>query len=160
MKEKKHIKWLNGFARLLCALITTEVKIQMDSPLKFYRLPRDKNVQLEYSKIFHTKSINWTQGHICVAHWSINRENSADLPDIIIPENQYEIICEKCTKAKRTFELYKSPSNKLRNQLKNAKRKYEVATKIMATTPKTSRNLVKRDIAVYFEEKRIFKETI
>ena len=116
--------------------------------LKFYRLPRDKNVQLEYSKIFHTKSINWTQGHICVAHWSTNRENSADLPDIIIPENQYEIICEKYTKAKRTFELYKSPSNKLRNQLKNAKRKYEVATKIMATTPKTSRNLVKRDMSL------------
>ena len=70
------------------------------------------------------------------------------MPDIIIPENQYEIICEKYTKAKRTFELYKSPSNKLRNQLKNAKRKYEVATKIMATTPKTSRNLVKRDMSL------------
>ena len=90
--------------------------------LKFYRLPRAEDVQRSYKVLFHTTGMNWKNGHICSAHWSNGRENSEHLPDIIVPEDQYNKLLNKCTTAKSSLDSYKNPSEKLKLRYKNAKR--------------------------------------
>ena len=55
--------------------------------LKYYRLPRSESIQKVYMELFMTSGMNWGKGHICGAHWSKPRENSTDLPDIIVPDD-------------------------------------------------------------------------
>jgi hypothetical protein len=128
--------------------------------LKFYRLPRLESVQKIYMKLFMTSGMNWENGHICGDHWSKERENSNVLPDIIIPENQYEKICEKHTLAKKTFDSYKNPNEKLKLRYKTAKRKFEVATQIKNSTPQKLRNVPLRDgsTPVVYKKKELSKK--
>ena len=60
-----------------------QTKDENVEPLKYYRLPRDKNLQKEYQKILNTSGINWKQGHICCQHWSCGeRKTPTTLPDV------------------------------------------------------------------------------
>ena len=114
-------------------------------PLKFYRLPREEPIQAEYRKIFQTSGINWSQGHICAAHWSNNvRKNTSDLPDIAIPSDQYAKICEKYNTAKSLLETYKNPNDKLKQRFKKAKRRFEIANKLISAPKREVRTPVER----------------
>ena len=75
--------------------------------LKYYRLLRSESIQKVYMKLFMTSGMNWGKGRIRGAHWSKPRENSTDLSDIIVPDDQYDKISEKHALAKKTFESYK-----------------------------------------------------
>ena len=46
------------------------------------------------------------------------RENPNDLPDIIIPDDQYEKICKKHSLAKIELDSYKYPSDMLKKRYK------------------------------------------
>ena len=84
-------------------------------------------------KLFTTSGMDWGKGHICGAHWGKPRENSTDLPDIIVPDDQYDKICEKHTLAKNTFKSYKNPNYKFKLRYKTAKRRFKIATEIKKT---------------------------
>ena len=103
-------------------------------PLSYYRLPRDESTQSAYRKIFKTTGMNWEKGHICSAHWSSGkRQNTKDLPNIVIPADQFEKIKQIYEAAQDLISKYKNPTEKLKTQLKNAKRKYELALQIIAS---------------------------
>ena len=115
------------------------------NPLKFYRLPSDKNVQSEYQRFFKTTGINWRKGHICAAHWSCGeRKTPQDLPDVAVPVAQYELMKIKYERAKKTFDTACDPTTKQKLAYKNAKQKLNTATKIFKNTPlkRISRNLI------------------
>ena len=65
--------------------------------LKYYRLPRSESI---HEVVYDKSGMNWAKGHICGSHWSKPRGNSTDLPDIV-PDDQYDKICEKHTLAKK-----------------------------------------------------------
>ena len=124
-------------------------------PLKFYRLPREELIQAEYRKIFQTDGINWSKGHICAAHWTNNvRESTTCLPDIAIPSDQYAKINEKYTKAKHLLENYKNPNDKLKQQYKKAKRRYELANKLISAPKREVRTPVGRSTPLPSSKKR------
>ena len=50
-----------------------------------------------------------------------------DLPDIPIPENQFEKIKQKYITAKNVKNKYKNPTQKIQSQFKKAKRRLEIA---------------------------------
>ena len=92
--------------------------------IKYYRLPRSESVQKIYMKLFKTSGMNWEKGHIYGAHWSKKeRENPNDLPDIIIPDDQYEKICKKHSLAKKKLDSYKNPSDMLKKMIQISKEK-------------------------------------
>ena len=122
--------------------------------LKYYHLPRSESIQKVYMKLFKTSGMNWGKGHICGAHWSKPRENATHLPDIIVPDDQYDKICEKHTLAKKTFESYKNPNDKLKLRYKTAKRRFKVATEIKNTVPEKQQNPIERDASVPIVLKR------
>ena len=74
--------------------------------IKFYRLPRDPEVQAAYTRILQTTGINWHSGHICAEHWSRGyRENaSADFPDVPVPASQLVTLKKKLKQAKAQLE--------------------------------------------------------
>ena len=74
--------------------------------IKFYRLPRDLEVQDAYPRILQTTGINWHSGHICAEHWSRGyRENAnADFPDISVPASQLVTLEKKLKQAKAHLE--------------------------------------------------------
>ena len=58
--------------------------------IKYYSLPKNENLQIQYLKILKTKGMNWRMGHICCEHWSSgNREHFNSLPDVVVPPSQY-----------------------------------------------------------------------
>ena len=71
-----------------------------------YRLPRENSeIQSQNKIIFRTYGFklesDWNDGHICAAHSGTGERNVHDLPDIPIPEDQFEKIknlyyCKKC----------------------------------------------------------------
>jgi len=69
---------------------------------RFYRLPRDPEVQAAYTRILQTTGITWHSGHICAKHWSRGyRENaSADFPDIPAPASQLVTLEKRLKQAK------------------------------------------------------------
>ena len=107
--------------------------------LKYYRLPREENIQAAYRKVFQTSGMNWGKGHICAAHWSSGfRKGTNDLPDVAVPSDQYEKMHQKYITAEKVLLKYKKPSDKIRTQFKKAKHKYELATQqIIAPKPAT-----------------------
>ena len=74
--------------------------------IKFYRLPRDPEVQASYTRILQTTGINWHSGYICVEHWSRGyRENaSADVPDIPVLASQLLTLEKKLKQAEAQLE--------------------------------------------------------
>ena len=53
----------------------------LGQPIKFYRLPRDPEIQRADQSVLKTTGINWKNGHICSAHWSQGeRKDTSDLP--------------------------------------------------------------------------------
>ena len=72
-----------------------------------YRLPRENSeIQSQYKIIFRTHGfkleLDWNDGHICAAHSGTReRKNVHDLPDIPIPEDQFEKIKQKYIIAKK-----------------------------------------------------------
>ena len=83
----------------------------------------------------------------------VNQEKT-DLPDIIVPDDQYDKICEKHTLAKKTFESHKNPNYKLKLRYKTAKRRFEVATEIKNNVPEKQRKPIERDVSVPIVLKR------
>ena len=106
-------------------------------------MPREEPIQAEYRKIFHTSGINWSQGHICAAHWSNNvRKNTSD---IAILSDQYAKICEKYNTAKSLLETYKNPNDRLKQRFKKYKRRaVEIANKLISAPKREVRTPVER----------------
>ena len=57
----------------------------------------------------------------------LGKKNVQDLPDIPIPENQFEKIKQKYITAKNVKNKYKNPTQKIQSQYKKAKRRLEIA---------------------------------
>ena len=73
-----------------------------ENKLKFYRLPRNTELQREYSRILQTTGINCNSANICSHHWSKGfRENVEDLPDVPAHESQIARLRIKLEKARR-----------------------------------------------------------
>ena len=82
------VKWFCSSA-LCCNNFSTRDK--NNAPMKYYRLPRNKETPIQYGKILQTSGINWEKGHICAAHWSSGeRKNALDIPDVPVPSVQYD----------------------------------------------------------------------
>ena len=75
---------------LLCIMYQQHRTVLPDgSKVKYYRLPRDKSIQQQYTTILKTTGINFKNGHICSQHWKKGfKESTADLPDICVPLTQ------------------------------------------------------------------------
>ena len=57
---------------------------------------------------------NRNDKHTCPANWSTwDRKNVYDLPDILIPEDQFEKIKQKHITAKDIKNKYKNPTQKI-----------------------------------------------
>ena len=69
--------------------------------LKYYRLPRDPNLQRQYQAVLKTAGLNWKSGHLCEEHWSSVRAQSSDIPDVPAPHSQLVKLEEKYEKANR-----------------------------------------------------------
>ena len=127
-------------------------------PLNFYRLPRDKSIQSEYMRIFKTSGMNWKRGHICGAHWSNGvRENSSQLPSIVVTLKQLNKLKAKYELAEKTYKSSTKPNEQEINRYKNAKRKFEVAQSIITTPAKKIRVPVERSSVVEKKEKALSK---
>ena len=87
-------------------------KDSIGEKLKHYCLPRENSeIQSQYKIIFRTDRFNWKDRLICAAHWSTGeRKIMHDLPDIPIPENQFEKIKQKYITAKNIKNKYKYPT--------------------------------------------------
>ena len=85
--------------------------------------------------------MNWNKGNSMFGSMeSWGKKSVSDLPDTPIPVDQLQKIREKFEAAKNFLEKYKTPSQKLHMQYKNAKRKIEITSQIS----KESQNFVKR----------------
>ena len=147
--------------------------------IKFYRLPRDPEVQASYTRILQTTGINWHSGHICAEHWSRGyRENaSADVPDIPVPASQLVILEKKLKQAKAQLERKATKPGKqkvsgLERKLFLAKRcsvisgskKRKAPTERDQPTAKRSRKLSKRQLSTRLgaseEDKQLLTEQL
>jgi len=137
-------------------------RIPQEKSIKFYRLPRDREVQAAYTRILQTTGINWHSGHICAEHWSRGyRVNaSADFPDIPAPASQLVTLEKKLKQAKAQLERKatkpaKRKVSSLERKLFLAKRcsvisgskKREAPTERDQPTAKRSRKLSKRQFS-------------
>ena len=94
------------------------------SKLKYYRLPRNPNIQREYKRLFKTEGWNWREGFICCEHWENKlRKTSSDLPNVIVPSSQIEKLKEFVDTAKENCS--KNPSSQNKAEFTNLKRKLE-----------------------------------
>ncbi|XP_057295041.1 uncharacterized protein LOC130623561 [Hydractinia symbiolongicarpus] len=91
--------------------------------LIFYRLPRTKDLQMEYQKIIKTAGVNWKNGHICCKHWSAGYKINETLPDVTVPQSQIPIIEQKYNRAKERLEKTQSAANKMK--VKELKKKFK-----------------------------------
>ena len=73
-------------------------------PLKYYRLPREENLQPQYRKIFRTDGMNWNKGHTCPAYWSHGERKSIN--DTLIPADQLQKIPEKFETTNNILEIH------------------------------------------------------
>ena len=90
------------------------------SKLKYYKLPRDKDIQQKYISILKTSGINFQNGYICSQHWGKgHRESTNDLPDIPVPPSQLL----------KLQESVKTPTSSSRKQ-SSLKRKLDAAERI------------------------------
>ena len=98
-----------------------------------YRLPTDEDTQKAYQLFFKTTSnINWKTGYICGAHWTSGvRQNPKDLPQIVLPPGQFELIKTKYERAKHTFKAAAKPTTVQRKTYVNAKNKFNTAATIV-----------------------------
>lgn len=143
--------------------------------IKFYRLPRDPEVQAAYTRILQTTGINWHSGHICAEHWSRGyRENAtADFPDIPVPASQLVALEKKLKQAKAQLERKatkpaKRKVSKLERKLFLAKRlsvisgskKRKAPTERDEQTPKKPRNLSKRQLSTRLNASEEDKERL
>ena len=72
-----------------------------------------------------------------------------DLPDISIPENQFQKMKQKYVTAKNVKNQCKNPTQKLQSHYKKAKRKFEIVQEVISNPPKpTTRSPMKRESAV------------
>ena len=79
--------------------------------IKYYSLPKNENLQVQYQKILKTKGMNWKNGQICCKHWSSgNREHLNSLPDVVLPPSQYIIHKNKYNKCFIQFKRLKEPT--------------------------------------------------
>ena len=116
------------------------------NPISYYRLPRLEKLQQQYSKILKTEGMNWKDGHICSAHWSRGfRENTFDLPDVPVPEEQLNKLKQKFDNAKKLFDSATKPSSKMRATLSKNKRKYNVALQLSNAQPVKTRREIKKE---------------
>ena len=79
--------------------------------MKYYRLPRENSeIQWQYKIVLRTNESNWNDRHIYAAHWSTGeRKIVHDLPDILIPKNQFKKIKQKYNIAKNVKNKCKNP---------------------------------------------------
>ena len=100
-------------------------------PIKFYRLPRNPEIQAEYRKNLKTSGINWKDGHICAEHWKSGlRKDTNDLPNVAVPSSQIERHRIKYENALRIANSATNVSAKQRETLKKVKKKYELEMRI------------------------------
>lgn len=122
-------------------------KDESGNAIKYYRLPRDKNIQLEYQRIFKTEGFSWKNGYICAKHWSSGeRKSTNDLPDIPVPQDQLDLMKIKFERAKKAVEKAKNPTETQKLALKNIKKKLNAAMSIInhEKTPKSTRRKIIR----------------
>ena len=100
-------------------------------PIKFYRLPRNPQVQAEYRKILKTSGFNWRNGHICAEHWKNGvRKDTNDLPNVAVPSSQVDRHRIKYENALKAVNAATNASTKQRETLKKVKRKFELVMRI------------------------------
>lgn len=135
-------------------------KDQDGNKLKFYRLPRQPDIQRKYEKMFKTTGMNFKNGFICSAHWKDGvRKGTDDLPNIIVPEPQLAKLKLRYSRAKKKLDAATDPSIKMKLAYKNSKQKLNAALEISkhspvkkntrrvlikSTTPRIKRNLNRR----------------
>ena len=99
-------------------------------PIKFHRLSKTLNLQKEYKRIFKTDGFNWKYGYICCEHWSKGeRESPDDLPDVPVPDSQYQTLKLKLTRAKDRKDKKNNKMNRLSYQ--KIKKKLQAADSIL-----------------------------
>ena len=77
--------------------------------IKYYKLPKDLNLQQEYRRILKTDGINFKRGYICGEHWSSGeRTNIHVLPDIVVPPSQIVVMNSKIEKLKNRISKMKN----------------------------------------------------
>ena len=98
------------------------------NPVKYYKLPADRETQAEYIRFFKTTGFNWEAGYICAAHWSGGqREDPKDLPDVLLPPGHLELLKIKYERADAYVNASKKPTSEQRLALKRAREKYTAA---------------------------------
>ena len=96
--------------------------------LKYYKLPQNNKIQTQYKRLFKTDGFNWKKGYICGAHWKDGvRITSEQLPEIIVPKPQLDLLKLKFKRAKDAHNSAKKPSPAQILRLKKAKRKLSAA---------------------------------
>ena len=99
--------------------------------IKYYRLPRDPEIQRQYESILHTKGMNFENGHICSEHWSSGeRNNTNHLPDIAVPPSQIIFLEKKINNLTKRINSTSKPLPTDTRNLKTYKRKLELANSI------------------------------
>ena len=95
------IKWWIGCVLQHYVLTTIKAKIKWQY-VEILSSPKRKiRNSVAIQDHFRTDRFNWNDGHISAAHWSTGeRKNIHDLPDIPIPEDQFEKIKQKHITAK------------------------------------------------------------
>ena len=93
--------------------------------LKYCKLPTDSETKPEYIHFFKTTGFNWDAGYICAAHWSGGeREDPKDLPDVLLPPGNLDLLRTKYERAKGYVKSAKEPTTEQKQSLKRAKEKY------------------------------------
>ena len=112
-----------------------------------YRLPTNKDVQLQYMKFFKTtKTFNWVAGYICAEHWSSGvRITPSDLPDLLLPPGHFDLLEKKYKRARATFKAAAKPTKQQRNTYTKAKAKYNAALSSFQSVSTISRNPINRE---------------
>ena len=96
--------------------------------MKYCKLPTDSETKPEYIHFFKTTGFNWDAGYICAAHWSGGeREDPKDLPDVLLPPGNLDLLRTKYERAKGYVKSAKEPTTEQKQSLKRAKEKYYAA---------------------------------
>ena len=111
------------------------------SKVKYYRLPRDKSIQQQYTTILKTTGINFKNGHTCSQHWKKGfRESTADLPDICVPLTQLSKLKAHVNTPASKTKATKKTKDTLKRNLSAAERVHgELSDSPSSFTPPSSK---------------------
>ena len=95
--------------------------------MKYYRIPRDVELQAKCKNVLKSTGINWHNASICCEHWGKGKGNHDDIPDVIVPPSQLQIHKTKYEKALKRYRRISTPIKEETNKIKILKKKLDTA---------------------------------